>query len=139
MAEVAGKTNEVYILAGAVAMTGSTGAKILGTDNSTFTKLCELLDITEFGDSYKSRLAGLLDSSISISGNYYASDTTGQDVLVPGASVYVGVYPSGSGVAGTQIPAIVENYEVSAEVAGKQTFSASLLATGEPVTLDAQA
>lgn len=135
MAEQAGFTNQVFILAGAVAMSGSTGAKILGIDNSTYNKLCEILDITASGDTHRKRMAGLLDSSINISGNLYVGDTTGQDVLVAGASCYIGTYPSGTGVAGTQIPAIVENIEVSSAVDGKQTFSASLLANGAPVEL----
>lgn len=135
MAEQAGFTNQVFILAGAVAMSGSTGAKILGIDNSTYNKLCEILDITSFGNTHRKRMAGLLDSSINISGNLYVGDTTGQDVLVAGASCYIGTYPSGTGAAGTQIPAIVENIEVSSAVDGKQTISASLLANGAPVAL----
>ena len=135
MAELAGKTNVVYILDGTTGMTGSTGAKIEGVDNQTYGRLCDILEITAFGDSYKARIAGLLDFSFSISGNVYTGDTTGQDVIVPGASVYIGAYPSGTGIAGTQIPAIVESFEVTAAVAGKQTFTASFAANGAPEAL----
>ncbi len=135
MAEVAGNTNEVWILTGAVAMANNTGAKILGVDNSSFGKLCEILDITAFGDTYKNRLAGIKDTTVSISGNYYASDSTGQEVIVPGDSVYIGVMPSGPTVAGTQVPAIVESYEISSDANGKQTFSATFACKGAPVEL----
>lgn len=135
MAEVAGKTNLVYIVAGDTAMTTSTGAKVLGCDDSSYNQLCDLLEITQFGDDYKNRIAGLKDTNVSISGNYDPADTTGQDVLVPGDTVWIGVYPQGTAVAGKQVKAIVENYELSASVADKQTFSASLQGIGAPEAL----
>ncbi len=139
MAEQAGNTNIVYILTGSTAMTDSTGAKVLGVDNSTYSRLCDLLEITQFGDAYKNRMAGLKDTSVSLSGNYYPGDTTGQEELEPGDTVFIGVYPQGTGVAGSQVKAIVENFEQSSDVTGKQTFSASLQGIAAPVTLPAQA
>lgn len=135
MPEQAGKTNQVWAIAGAVAMTGSTGAKVLGVDNSTFAKLCEMLEITQFGDDYKKRMGGLKDNTFSFSGNLYVGDTTGQDIMIPGNSIYIGTYPSGTTVAGTQIPAIVESFEVSSDVNGKQTFSCTIASNGAPVAL----
>ena len=135
MAELAGYLNEVWVLTGAVAMAAGTGAKILGVDNSSFGRLCDMLDITSFGDTYKKRMAGLKDSTFTISGNVYVGDTTGQDVLIPGDSIYIGVMPSGPTVAGTQVPCIVESFETSIDVAGKQTFSATLSPIGAPVAL----
>ena len=135
MAEQAGKTNEVWVLDGTVAMTAGTGAKMLGVDNSTFRRLCDLLDISAFGDTYKKRLAGLKDTEISISGNLYVGDTTGQDVLIPGNSIYIGVMPSGPTVAGYQVPVIVESFEISSDVNGKQTFSATFGALDASVAL----
>lgn len=135
MPEIAGKTNIVYILTGTTAMTNSTGAKVLGVDSSSYNQLCDLLEITQFGDSYKNRMAGLKDTNFSLSGNYYPGDTTGQDELVPGDTVFVGVYPQGTGVAGSQVKAIVESFEISAGVGDKQTFSASLQGIAAPVTL----
>lgn len=122
--EVAGALNQVWILAGTTHMTGSTGAKVNGIDKSTFNQLCEIMEITAFGDTAKRRLAGLLDADISIEGNVYTGDTTGQAVLVAGASCFIGVYPQGTGVAGTQIPAIVESVETSADVTGMQRIKA---------------
>jgi hypothetical protein len=139
VAEIAGKTNIVYILAGTTAMTDSTGAKVLGVDNSSYQMLCDLLEITAFGDSYKKRLAGLLDTSVTISGNYYPGDTNGQDILVVGNTVQIGIYPSGTGSAGKQVEAIVESFEINADVGGKQTFSSTLQGTEAPAALPAQA
>lgn len=138
MAEQAGYLNQVYLLTGSVAMTASTGAKVLGVDNSTYNRLCDLLEITAFGDTYKNRLAGLKDTNVSISGNLYIGDTTGQDDLVPGDTVYIGVYPSGPAVAGSQVKAIVESFEQSSDVAGKQTFTCSLQGIAAPEVLPAQ-
>lgn len=139
MTELAGKTNVVYILTGTTAMTGLTGAKVLGVDNSSYNQLCDLLEITQFGDNYKNRMAGLKDTNVSLSGNYYPGDTTGQDELVPGDTVYVGIYPQGTGVAGKQVKAIVESFEISASVGDKQTFSASLQGIAAPEALPLQA
>jgi len=135
MAEQAGYGNLVYVLAGATAMTNSTGAKILGVDNSSLGRLCDMLEITAFGDTYKNRMGGLKDTTISISGNVYTGDTTGQDVLVPGDTIHIGVYPQGTGVAGTQVKAIVESFETSADVSGKQTFTCAFSCIAAPVAL----
>ena len=135
MAEIAGFKNQVFILTGATAMGAATGAKVQGVDNSTFGRLCDILEITAFGDTYKNRMAGLKDSEFSLSGNVYTGDTTGQDVMVPGDTVFIGAYPQGTTVAGTQVKAIVESFEASSEVSGKQTFSASFSCIAAPVTL----
>lgn len=135
--EVAGYVNVVYILAGTSAMNAN-GAKIAGVDNSSFAKLCEILDITAFGDSYKKRLGGLKDSNFTLSGNVYVGDTNGQDILVPGNTVFIGAYPSGIAVESVQVECIVENFEVTVDVAGKQTFSSSLSAIAAPVAMPVQ-
>lgn len=135
MAEVAGKTNYVKILTGTTAMVGAgapTGAKINGVDNSTFNKLCDLLDITQFGDTHRDRMAGIKDTSVTVSGNLDTGDTTGQLELEPGDTVYIAVHPSGATVAGTQVKCIVESFEQSADATGKQTFSATLQGIAAP-------
>lgn len=135
MAEVSGNTNLVYGLASATAMANNTGAKILGVDNSSMGNLCEILEITAFGDTYKNRLAGLKDTTFSISGNVYTGDATGQAILVPGNTIHIGVMPSGVGVAGSQVKCIVESFESSYDANGKQTFSATFSAIAAPVAL----
>lgn len=137
MSELAGYVNIVYILAGASAMNAN-GAKIQGVDNSSFGKLCDMLDITAFGDTYKKRLAGLKDSTFTISGNVYVGDTTGQDVLVPGNTIFIGAYASGIAVEGVQVKCIVESFETTVDVAGKQTFSSGLSCIAAPVAMPVQ-
>lgn len=132
MSEVAGKLNQVWVHT--AQMTGSTGAKINGVNDTGYNKLCEILEITQFGDSYKRRMSGLKDSDVSISGNYDPVDTNGQLKLEPGDTVYIGIYPQGTTVAGTQIPMIVENFEWKADTS-KQTFSAKLSGNGAPTAL----
>jgi len=137
LAELAGKLNQVWALTGTTAMTNVTGAKVNSCDNSSYNRLVELLEVTHFGDNYRRRMAGLLDTSVPISGNYDPSDT-GQGVLVPGASIFIGVYPQGTAAAGFQVQAIVESHEISADASGKQTFSASIQGIAAPVALPAR-
>ena len=129
MGELAGKLNIVKIGTTAEAA----GTKINGVDNSTFNRLCDILEITQFGDSYKNRMAGLKDTSISISGNFDPADTNGQLVLEPGDFVWVQVLPNGS--TGKKVKMIVENFEHGASVNDKQTFSASLQGVAAPTTV----
>lgn len=136
---LAGKINEIYVLAGQTAMTDSTGNKVGGVDDSTYSRLAELLEVTQFGDDFQKRIAGLKDSNVSISGSYDPSDTNGQLVLEPGDFIYIGIYPEGPSQAGKQVPAIVENFEQSASVDGRQEFSCTIQGNGEPVTLPARA
>lgn len=135
MAEQAGKTNQVFVLTGTVAMTGSTGAKINGVNQASFDKLCDLLEITQFGDSYKIRMAGLKDTSVQIGGNYDPADTNGQLVLVPGDTIFIGVYPQGTAIAGSQVKAIVESFHQGYDAAGLATFSATIQGIAAPVAL----
>ena len=135
MSEVAGRTNQVFALAGTTAMTGATGAKINGIDNSTWNQLCELLEISQFGDTYKNRMAGLLDTEVQISGNYDPVDTNGQAIMIAGNYVMIGIYPQGTTVVGRQVRAIVESVEIAAEPTGKQAFTASLKGCAAPVAL----
>jgi len=139
LAELAGRLNEVWVIAGAAAMTNVTGAKVQAADNSSMNRLAELLDITQFGDSYRDRILGLKDTGFTVSGNYDPADATGQGVLNnPGAEVFIGIYHSGTAVAGTQVNALVESFEISADVAGKQTFSCTLQGIAAPVALPAR-
>jgi phosphate/sulfate permease len=100
--------------------------------------LCDILDITSFGDTNYKRMAGLLDGKFSISGNVYTGDTTGQALLIAGNTVFVGIYPSGTAVAGTQVQCIVQSHDLTMPVAGKQTFSTVFSPIAAPVALPAQ-
>lgn len=136
MGELAGKLNIVKVNATEMANSGA-GAAINGLDSSTFNRMCDILEITQFGDTHKDRIAGLKDSSISISGNYDPADTNGQLLLEPGDFVWVAVFPGGVTVAGKQIKMIVESFEHGAGVADKQTFSCSLQGVAAPAAIAA--
>jgi hypothetical protein len=138
MAEVAGNLFEVYVLAGATPMTASTGAKVLAIDNASFKDLCNILEKTAFGDTHKMRMGGLKDTELSLSGNYYAGDTTGQAVFIAGDTIMVGAYPSGPTAAGRQVECIVESVEQSATPNDKVKFSVGLAANGAAVALPAR-
>lgn len=138
MAELAGKLNQVWALAGSSAMTGATGAKVFGVDNASWRALADILEISQFGDTYKNRMGGLLDTAVSLSGNLDPTDTNGQNVLVPGNTIYIGMYPQGTAAAGKQVKALVESFEQAAEVSGKQTFTASILGIAAPEALPAR-
>lgn len=139
MAEQAGKLQVVYVLSGSSAMTSSTGEKVNGADNSSMNKMAELLEISQFGDSYRDRIVGLKDTNVTLSGNYDPDDTNGQDVLDdPGAEVFIGLYPKGTTETGKQVNALIESFEISSDATGKQTFSCTLQGIAEPVTLPAQ-
>ena len=136
MAELAGKTNVVY--AHTEAMTDSTGSKVMGADNASYKTLCDILDITSFGEDYRKRMAGLKDTEITLSGNIYTGDT-GQGLLVPGNTIFIGCYPQGTAVASMQVQAIVQSKEETYPVDGKQTFSVTFSCIAAPVALPAQA
>lgn len=132
--ELAGKVMEVRINS-AEMNSNADGAKVEGVDNATLNKLADILEISQFGDTYKKRMAGLKDSNVSLSGNYRHDDTTGQLKLEPGDAVWIAVFPQGTGEDGTQIEMVVESFEQSASVDGKQEFSSSLQGNGEPATI----
>lgn len=136
MAELAGKINHVRIHTSEMA-NGGAGTKINGVDNSTFKRLCELLEITQFDTTHKNRIAGVKDSNIALSGNYDPADTNGQLVLEPGNFVWIAVFPQGTTQAGKQVKMIVEDFEHGAQVLGKQTFSSMLHGVAAPAAITA--
>jgi predicted secreted protein len=129
MGELAGKLNVIKI---ATTAEGA-GTAINGVDSSTFNRLCDILEITAFGDEYKARMAGLKDTNLSLSGNYDPADTNGQMALEPGDYVWVQVLPNGT--TGKKVKMIVENFEHGAAIADKQTFSSSLQGVEAPTAV----
>ncbi len=136
MTELAGRLLEVRIN-GELMANGGAGAKVEGVDNSTLNRMAEILEVTQFGDERKKRIHGLKDTSLSLSGNYRPDDTSGQLLLEPGDDVFIALFPQGTGAAGKQIQMIVENFEESASVDGKQEFSSSLQGNGAPAVVAA--
>lgn len=111
----------------------SAGDLVDGIKEITVKDSRTMLDTTDFLDSSgaKTKLAGLLDASISLSGDYEQSDSP-QALLrtsfASGATVYVTLLPDGTN--GYTYPCIVESYDVKGSVDGITEFSASLVGSG---------
>lgn len=112
--------------------TNSTFILINGVDNSTLKRMCDMLDISSYGNDYKKRMSGMKDGNLNLSGNYDPTDTTGQLMLVPGDFVYIQVLPNGT--TGVKAKFIVEDFNFSAPTEGKQTFSATVHFCGDAPT-----
>tara|TARA_Y100001951_G_scaffold92246_1_gene86900 strand:+ start:50 stop:451 length:402 start_codon:yes stop_codon:yes gene_type:complete len=113
---------------------GGTARTITGVDNVSFTINGEPAEVTSLGDNSKAFIAGLKDSSLSISGSWDATATTGNDVVLSG------IVGGGSGTfsyspdAGTTTysgECLCTSYESSSPVADKVSFSADFQPTGD--------
>lgn len=104
-----------------------------GLNDATFSRMADLLDVTDFADTSgtKQRIYGLKDASFSLSGDLEASDTGYaklETAYGSGATVYIKYLPNGT--AGWKVGCKVESIEVSGSVDGKAEVSISLQATG---------
>jgi hypothetical protein len=112
---------------------GTTARAITGVDNVSFTQNGEPAEITSLGDNSKGFIAGLKDSSLSISGAWDVTSTTGNDVvlsgIVGGAAGTVSYSPDG-GTTTYSAEAFCTSYEMSSPVADKVSFSADFQVTG---------
>ena len=131
----------VYIKASSAAPVA--GDEVDGINNYSFGPKMDLLETTDFKDTTgaKTKIAGLLDGTISLSGMAEMSDAP-QNLLrsswLSGASVWCTIHWNPSGGAGTkgyQVECKVESWESSGEVAGLANFSVSLSFTGAPVAV----
>ena len=135
----AGFAAEVYARTDA---TPPTSPDLVGgvKDASTNDQL-DLLDTTAFGNAgYKSKIVGLSDLSIDMSGDYLASDA-GQAVIRAAKAgrsvVYVTIYadPSASaGSKGFRYALVVTEFSIKATVSGLIEFSAKFAGTGTAPT-----
>ena len=94
-------------------------------------------ETTVFGNSWKQYLAGLIGTTLSISGSYDGTATTGPAALMEtcianGTAWTWKFFPGGSasGQRSHSFSAFVTNYSESSPVADKVTWSAEILATG---------
>lgn len=111
------------------------GVAIDGVDNHTYKDLCDMLDISKYGNAYKNRMGGLKDVNVTLSGNYNPADANGQLAIVPGDFVWLQVLPDGTN--GKKVKMLVEDFTRQAPVEGKQTFSATLQGTEAPTNVPA--
>jgi predicted secreted protein len=119
------------------------GDEVDGLNNVSYSPSVDLLDITDFKDTtgFKTKLAGLKDGSVSVSGDFEASDAP--QLLIAsswssGASIWATIHfnPSGSASSkGFNVECKVESFEITAGVDGKVEYSASLSFTGAPTAV----
>jgi hypothetical protein len=94
-------------------------------------------DTTTFGNNWKTFIAGLVGSSLSISGSYDGTNTTGPasilETCIANGTAWTWKYFPGGSATGQRLnsfSAFVTNYSESAPVADKVTFSGALIADG---------
>ena len=94
-------------------------------------------ETTTFGRNWKTYLAGLIGSTLSVSGSYDGTATTGpaaifETCIANGTAWPIKFFPGGSASGQRQhsFNALVTNYSESSPVGDKVTFSAELLADG---------
>jgi predicted secreted protein len=115
-----------------VAATDIAGSEVDGLTSVDFGVNADLLETTDFADTSgaKTRIAGLKDVEVTLSGDYESADT-GQALLVSsfasGATVYVRFGPNGT--TGIKAGCKVESYKISGAIDGKVEVSFSLKAT----------
>lgn len=108
-------------------------AEIDGLNDFSFGPTRDVLETTDFADTTTAhtRMLGLKDGAISISGDYESTDAA-QALLATqwgnGGAYWLKVLWNGS--TGHKVQCIVENFTIKGSVAGKVEFSASLKMNG---------
>jgi predicted secreted protein len=109
------------------------GDEIDGINSIDWGPSADLLETTDFADTTAARtkLLGLKDLQVTVSGDYEASDT-GQSRLrtnwAAGTTTYVRFLPNGT--AGFKCAMLVQDFTISASFDGKVEFSATLMGNG---------
>lgn len=114
-----------------------------GLDDATYEELADLLETTDFKGAsvspWKTRILGLQDGSVELSGAYEAADAPQQLLRTSkrsGASVWITVHfdPSASsGFKGFQVECKVAKFSAKDSVGGRTDFACSLQFTAAPV------
>lgn len=105
-----------------------------GINDFSFSTGRDVLDTTDFKDTSgaKTKILGLQDTTISLSGDLEASDTNGQNVLrtafFNGNAIYVGF--GFNGTDGYKVQARVSSFEINAGVGDKVEFSCEITSVG---------
>lgn len=119
---------------------GGTYVTIDDLDDATLTFNGEVLDDTAFSTShpgFRSRLIGLFDVSMSLSGNYStaAGQTALRTAFFARNPVFIQYLPTGSTSGnGFQTSFVIENYEITGAIADKNTVSFSLQGDSTGIT-----
>lgn len=118
-------------------VTFSLNGTAIGTflSNVSLTRNGDTLDVTTFGDSDREFIQGLRSATITISGYFDPTASTGPDAVLATAFAdadgvaFVLVFGTGTTVTYSG-SCLVASYETTAAVDGLIAFSASLTATG---------
>lgn len=113
------------------------GDEIDGVMDCTVSESRTAIESTDYkGDQFRTRLMGLRDVSISMSGQMELSDSP-QNLIrssyASGATIYITVLDDGTN--GFTFPCLVESYEKGGGVDDAATFSASFVLNGAPVAV----
>lgn len=109
-----------------------------GLNDISYGPTADMLETTDFKDTSgnHTRMMGLRDGAISVSGDYEASDTA-QALMrtqhASGGALWLKVLWDGTN--GSKVQCIVENFTIKGGVAGKVEFSASLKFNGAPAAV----
>ena len=132
-------SNAAHLQKVEVSTNGSSYTEADGISKSSFKPVRDLLETTDFKDTSgaKTRIAGLKDASIDVSGDLEMGDTNGLKAIIDACDAGSDLWfkltfnvGGGAGLVGITLKTLVESYEVSDEVAGKVEFSASAKANG---------
>lgn len=106
-------------------------------DNLELSLSNDLAETTGFGSTWKNHIAGLLGATLTLSGSYDPTASTGPadtlvSVIIAGAPVAVVHKPGGtaSGQRTNSFNALISGYSESSPVGDKVTFSADVTVTG---------
>ncbi|QDP46864.1 MAG: hypothetical protein GOVbin406_53 [Prokaryotic dsDNA virus sp.] len=129
------------------ATTTPDGAEITGAKDLTLSNSADILDTTAFSDgSFRTKLSGLKDASMSFSANFETGSTNGTvadlfDALANATTkhFFMGLSGADAGAgnnAGFRAEGIIESVEISGSVDGLVEASVSVQLTGAPTFLD---
>lgn len=107
-----------------------------GCNANTFPNARAMLDVTEFGDTANDRIAGLFDFSPTAGGHYDASDTAQtaiQSAFLNGTAIYVRSLFDGTN--GYKVQCRVSTFELTPELTGTTTFSATFVTIAAPTAV----
>lgn len=92
-----------------------------------------MIEVNEFGYDCEKSIPGLKKFNMSMSGSYNPTDA-GQAILLnaDGDVVYIAVFDDKSNLVGKQYAVFCSKFNLKAEVAGKQEFSADFALTEAP-------
>jgi predicted secreted protein len=113
----------------------------IASQNGSFNRTADVLDDTDTTNAgYHTRLLGLLDSACTAEAHWSASDnalSAIESAYENRTALWVKILPDGQASNGKKFPVVVENYNMSLDVTGLVTLSASFQGNGAVIADDA--